>query len=568
MAVTGSGWEVPAPKSTVEELQEGSSVRVLKADSDYYGRIGTLVQSTRKGWNLIRFPATEICSAGSKSFRSFELELDDGSQGGDWDVPAKVNKTPATPNPVVQSADIPLGSTVRVKKKGHDMHGMYGLVTTAHNSRGWISIEFRCGPKEVIRSFRAHDLIPVAKTDMRNDPKFQNPMDHANPIDHATSHVRNLDGDDSLVSGNGDIGEEEDENGDASDDDDDDNVEGRLLIVRLVSAAAEDEGIFEVPISKIRPGWTFKTGRWIGKWAPDSFSNVLVNLDDFPIGTTVEIMQRAIGFSGSWFQGVVLGHEAPNNILIRYEEDRMNEDAHEGGHSYEATESAKYVRPLKETWAPGSSEHQAWLMTLKPGDPADLYFDGGWWDVIVESIPSSQEDGESKAYGVRSVQYDADHVVGENKIRPPHLWDPITKEWTLRTTQSSDPSSISKRRKIHTNNGNNGVGTPQLTSTGLIRKLLAGAIHQGLKQRDEIVEAVVQWAQYLEVSDELKSRKYIVTTLGREHKRSDQRWVQIPDSAEYAPVRTHPSLQEIVSLYGLEAKCTESKIDCGDSIQT
>lgn len=91
---------------------------------------------------------------------------------------------------------------------------------------------------------------------------------------------------------------------------------------------------------------------------------------------------------------------------------------------YETNEPVSVIRP-----APPEADtdaRAAWVKGLRPGDAMDLRFDGGWWEVELLSVsasdPASPDAGEP-LYTVRAVNFDIEHVVPIEELRPPHKYE-------------------------------------------------------------------------------------------------------------------------------------------------
>jgi len=173
-------------------------------------------------------------------------------------------------------------------------------------------------------------------------------------------------------------------------------------------------------------------------------------------------MQQDEGYEGSWYAGTVTGYDPPL-VVVRYDElfesnDSDHEDlpehvastaegAAEGDPSQAVDLAVDHPEglphlvnpePLKQMRAAPptmtSAEHAAWAAALQPGAALDLSFDGGFWDVeLVRAACEVQTSGPPLLQlVVRALQFDAEHTVGGEQLRPPHVWDDERREWSAR----------------------------------------------------------------------------------------------------------------------------------------
>jgi hypothetical protein len=235
----------------------------------------------------------------------------------------------------------------------------------------------------------------------------------------------------------------------------------RLKVLGLPQMRFDDLPDLTGPASKKRRGSSGKEGRSSAIAAPAVDVRTA-----WPVGVKVEVVQADSGLSGAWFEGEVIGHNG-DKCLIRYDElhegdDSDNEgegDPNGGGKEkaedewpplYEAEEPGERIRPKPK---PDAAAHVAWAKSQRPGAALDLFFDGGWWEVELIHVwelppsapPTAQGGSEGSAHGdgddgesggwrftVKAVHYEAEHVVGASRIRPPHAWRRETRTWGLR----------------------------------------------------------------------------------------------------------------------------------------
>ena len=124
--------------------------------------------------------------------------------------------------------------------------------------------------------------------------------------------------------------------------------------------------------------------------------------------------------------------------------------------------------------------HTAWAAALQPGAALDLSFDGttphtpsphlpsppltsphlttphrppthhdsgGFWDVELVRADGTAQTSGPPVYSVRALQFDAEHSVGAEHLRPAHVWDAARREWTSRPPPGVHMPATPKAKK-------------------------------------------------------------------------------------------------------------------------
>ena len=264
---------------------------------------------------------------------------------------------------------------------------------------------------------------------------------------------------------------------DDADDDDDAAAAGdaptyKVRLLSMVSGGAKGSGAtgggiphtHSVTREQLRPGWTWRGGKWVGQWVPKVKSKRREEREAafekmklaWPIGMDVEVLQTDAGMEGAWFEAVIIDHEFDAKCVVRYlelhegdddddkkfehEKAKKKKKADEGPpEAYISQEPVKFLRPLppKQEDAVALAE---WQASLKPGGACDFKFDGGFWEVELVRIEkpkrvsfggsafgrdASDAKAKEKApvtWLVRSVHYEVEHHATIGLLRVPLDW--------------------------------------------------------------------------------------------------------------------------------------------------
>ena len=113
----------------------------------------------------------------------------------------------------------------------------------------------------------------------------------------------------------------------------------------------------------------------------------------WPLGATVEVIQRDAGYAGSWYAAEVTKHGPKGDALdVRYFEllEADDERPELPPSRLVSREAALHLRPPPP--APSAARRAEWLAGLKAGDTVELSFDGGWWgDMEVTAVAEAEE---------------------------------------------------------------------------------------------------------------------------------------------------------------------------------
>ena len=155
-----------------------------------------------------------------------------------------------------------------------------------------------------------------------------------------------------------------------------------------------------VKFDQLRPGWTWKAamapaaGKWVGRWVPKVKSKRQLEREAaferlkvaWPLGDMVEVVQTDEGMQGSWFEAEIVGHEFDNKVVVKYlelhegdDEAPEEQDDDKPPEPFVQAEPVKFLRPTPAKQS--EDERRQWVSSLKPGSAADLWYDGGWWEV-------------------------------------------------------------------------------------------------------------------------------------------------------------------------------------------
>ena len=161
-----------------------------------------------------------------------------------------------------------------------------------------------------------------------------------------------------------------------------------------------------------------------------------------------EVMQEDEGYFGAWFAGVVRGHKPPSKVTIEYDEllEGDDEDPDAPLTQLQSDEHVRKIRPV----APVVADRTAWVNGIQVHHMLQLFYIGGWWDVQVLAVDPQGPEGT--VYTVKSLNYEAEHLVKIEDLRPvPNfVWDLKSKSWMHKENQAqklleqaSSPSAAS-----------------------------------------------------------------------------------------------------------------------------
>ena len=147
--------------------------------------------------------------------------------------------------------------------------------------------------------------------------------------------------------------------------------------------------------------------------------------ETWPTGTKVEIQQTDASYFAAWFVGEVMGHKAPDKLVIKYDELLAGAEG-EPLTPLVANDHAVRARPLPEPHA----DPKAWAASLAPKDMVQLYYLGGYWDMCVANVT---DDGDgAPSFTVRSLHFKVEHTVKADRLRPCQEWKPTPATWCPR----------------------------------------------------------------------------------------------------------------------------------------
>ena len=99
-------------------------------------------------------------------------------------------------------------------------------------------------------------------------------------------------------------------------------------------------------------------------------------------------MQEDDGYYGAWFAGTVREHKPKEVIAVEYEELKEvdDEDPTAPETNYIGDEASAKARPIPKPVV----DRAKWGASLKVDDHVQLFYLGGWWDVVVLKIERGQ----------------------------------------------------------------------------------------------------------------------------------------------------------------------------------
>ena len=144
-------------------------------------------------------------------------------------------------------------------------------------------------------------------------------------------------------------------------------------------------------------------------------------LEQFAVGSVVEVRGTEEGFLGSWYAAHVLeAREARSTVKLRLCYQAFQED---DGSKWEDWIEARHVRPLPPQHKPDFIRH------LKRGAPLELLLEEGWWEVEFEGA----DKGSGANYLVAAKRYKVQHTVPVARLRPAWKWSADCTGWEVHT---------------------------------------------------------------------------------------------------------------------------------------
>ncbi len=151
------------------------------------------------------------------------------------------------------------------------------------------------------------------------------------------------------------------------------------------------------------------------------------------VGSAVECALDEAGMRGSWYEGTIVSKETETAVVaISALHDPINKD---GSLREQVPFSA--LRPV----APSSDS--GFASALLPGMLAELWWQHGWWQVVVKHKPldvtavgaagscSGDISALDNEWSLESVQYGNCHRLQEPVLRPCRHWNPSEQTWSI-----------------------------------------------------------------------------------------------------------------------------------------
>ena len=159
-------------------------------------------------------------------------------------------------------------------------------------------------------------------------------------------------------------------------------------------------------------------------------------LDQYAVGTLVEVQGVDDGFLGSWYGCRVLEvQERRSRLRLKLRYEACQED---DGSFWEDWFDIKHVRP-----APPAHDPQ-FIDTLSVGQPLEINHEDGWWEVLL--VGAAERTAELPKYIVEARRYKVRHIVPASSLRPAWKWVAAACSWEMHT-EAPPPPDVPKKKK-------------------------------------------------------------------------------------------------------------------------
>ena len=159
-------------------------------------------------------------------------------------------------------------------------------------------------------------------------------------------------------------------------------------------------------------------------------------LDQYAVGTLVEVQGVDDGFLGSWYGCRVLEvQERRSRLRLKLRYEAFQED---DGSFWEDWFDIKHVRP-----APPAHDPQ-FIDTLSVGQPLEINHEDGWWEVLL--VGAAERTAELPKYIVEARRYKVRHIVPAASLRPAWKWVAAACSWEMHA-EAPPPPDVPKKKK-------------------------------------------------------------------------------------------------------------------------
>ena len=83
------------------------------------------------------------------------------------------------------------------------------------------------------------------------------------------------------------------------------------------------------------------------------------------------------------------------------------------------------------------------LSTLQPGDELEMFYEDGWWEVLL--VGAAERTAELPKYIVEARRYKVRHIVPASSLRPAWKW--VAAALRCASPKSTPPPDVPKKKK-------------------------------------------------------------------------------------------------------------------------